>query len=64
MQICLSEAYAIIDHERGKCLEVRGKFAKGSEEYDAISERLRMLNRLKKEFARRVSNTDQLPLGL
>jgi hypothetical protein len=61
--ISLSEAYAIIDAERGACLRVRGKFAKGSPEYAQCSERLRMLNRLKKEFAS-VSNADQLPLGL
>lgn len=63
MQISLSKALAIIDGHRGECLKWRGKFAKGTKEYEQFSYALRHLNKLKKELSN-LSDADQIPLGL
>jgi hypothetical protein len=62
-QICLSKALAIIDAERGDVLAIRKNYEKGTELYRQCSARLRLLNKLKKEFSL-VSDAEQLPLGL
>lgn len=62
-QISLSKALALIDHNRGQWLKVRGSYEKSDECYRLCSAALRMLNVLKKELSI-VSDADQLPLGL
>lgn len=63
MNIPLANAYAIIDAERGVILRRRLQWAKGTDQYKELSGYLRMLNKLKKEFAH-LSDADQIPLGL
>jgi hypothetical protein len=62
-QISLSKAFAIIDAHRGKILQERRQFTKGTDNYTSLSRRLDLLNKLKREFAL-VSDSDQIPLGL
>lgn len=62
-QISLSKALALIDHNRGQWLKVRGSYEKGHECYRLCSAALRMLNVLKKEFSV-VSDTNEPTLGL
>lgn len=68
-QISLGKAYAIIDEERGKLLKERKKYktnnfySDDADKYEELSNRLRLLNKLKRQFAL-VSDSDQIPLGL
>lgn len=62
-QICLSKAYAIIDHKRGEILKQRRETEKGSPMRSTFNSVLHHLNQLKKELAL-VSDSDQIPLGL
>lgn len=62
-RICLSEALAIIDKERGQWLKNRRDWPKDSVEYSIFSAGLRTMNYFKKEFSN-LSDADQLPLGV
>lgn len=62
-RVSLPAVLAIIDTERGEVLDIRKNYEKGSELYRQCSARLRLLNKLKKEFSL-VSDAEQLPLGL
>lgn len=63
MPTYLSKALAILDIERGRQLEFRSMYDKGSPAYREFSRVLRCINKMKKEISH-LSDADQLPLGL
>jgi hypothetical protein len=62
-QISLSKVYAVIDAHRGRWLDIRKNYDKYHPIRLSCNSHLRLLNKLKKEFAL-VSDAEQLPLGL